>query len=252
MQGLTEFLPVSSSGHIEIGKSLLGIQSSNNLLFSVIVHAATALSTIIIYRKDILKIIQGLLEFKMNDSTTFSLKILLSMIPLVFVGVLLADQIEALFEGQIMVVGFMLIITGFLLAMTYYNPQKSGSISYGKALLIGIAQTIAILPGISRSGATIATALMLGVDKEKATRFSFLMVLVPIIGAAGKKIMEYMSLPQADEGISILSLIAGFLAAFIAGLFACKWMIKIVRKGKLIYFAYYCFLIGVLSIIFSI
>ena len=252
MQGLTEFLPVSSSGHIEIGKSLLGIQSSDNLLFSVIVHAATALSTIIIYWNDIIKIFKGLLEFRMNDATTFSFKIIISMIPLVFVGFLLADQIEALFEGQILVVGFMLIITGFLLAMTYYSPKKTGSISYGKALLIGIAQTIAILPGISRSGATIATALMLGVDKEKATRFSFLMVLVPILGGAGKKLLEYMSLPSGQGSISTVSLIAGFLAAFIAGLFACRWMIKIVRKGKLIYFAYYCFLVGILAILFNL
>ena len=136
--------------------------------------------------------------------------------------------------------------------MTYYSPQKTGSISYGRSLLIGIAQTIAILPGISRSGATIATALMLGVDKEKATRFSFLMVLVPIVGGAVKKLLEYGETAGAQEGISALSLIAGFIAAFIAGLLACKWMIKIVRKGKLIYFAYYCFSVGILSIILSI
>jgi undecaprenyl-diphosphatase len=252
MQGLTEFLPVSSSGHIEIGKSLLNIHSSNNLLFSVVVHAATALSTIVVYRKDIGDIIKGLLEFKLNDATSFSFKILLSMIPLLFIGLFLAEEIEALFEGKILVVGFMLIITGFFLSVTYYSPPKSGSISYGRSILIGIAQTIAILPGISRSGATIATALMLGVDKEKATQFSFLMVLIPIIGAAFLKLLDYFNNPVLNDSIDIGSLIAGFFAAFIAGLFACKWMIKIVRKGKLIYFAFYCFTIGILSIILSL
>jgi undecaprenyl-diphosphatase len=252
MQGLTEFLPVSSSGHIELGKVLLNVESEDNLLFSVLVHAATALSTIVVYRKDILGIFRGLLEFKMNESTVFSLKIIISMIPVIIVGLLFKDDLESLFEGTILLVGSMLIVTGILLSLTYYSPKKTGSVSFFNALVIGIAQTIAILPGISRSGATIATALLLGVEKDKATRFSFLMVLVPILGAASKELLDYMESPVTTSGISAVSLIAGFIAAFAAGLVACQWMIRIVRRGKLIYFAIYCFTVGLLAIILSL
>ncbi len=256
IQGLTEFLPVSSSGHIELGKVLLNVQTSENLLFSVLVHGATALSTIIVFRKDLTDLIKGLFEFKYNESWQFSLKILLSMVPVGIVYLFFKDEVEALFTGKVLFVGIMLIITGVLLTFTYFAKNTTRDVSFGRSFIIGIAQAIAIIPGISRSGATISTALITGVDKDKATRFSFLMVLLPIIGAMMLQLKEYFEgVPATDipeAGISPIALIVGFLSAFIAGLLACTWMIKIVRKGKLIYFAYYCFIIGAIAIIVSI
>lgn len=253
IQGLTEFLPVSSSGHIEIGTYLLGVQTSDNLLFSIIVHAATALSTIVIFRQTILEIIRDLFKFQWNESTQFAAKIVLSMIPVGIVGLLFEDKIESLFGGNITFVASMLLITGVLLTITYYTRDGDSKVTFGKAIIIGLAQAIAIMPGISRSGATIATALYLGVDKNKATRFSFLMVLPPILGAALLKTIEFAKAPEALAGsISNLALIAGFIAAFVAGLVACQWMIAIVRKGKLIYFAIYCFIIASVVLIAQI
>ncbi len=249
IQGLTEFLPVSSSGHIELGTAILGIKTSENLLFSVVVHAATALSTVIVFRKDILHIIQEILKFQWNESTKFVVKIVISMVPIGIVGVFFEDQVEALFGGNVLLVGSMLLVTGSLLAFTYFQKSNVGSVGFLSALVIGIAQSIAILPGISRSGSTIATALILGIDKEKAARFSFLMVLVPILGASVLKFKDYLEEPVAADGISGVALIAGFLAAFIFGYLACKWMIGIVKKGKLIYFSIYCFVIGIVAII---
>tara|TARA_R110000868_G_scaffold144753_1_gene364084 strand:- start:811 stop:1605 length:795 start_codon:yes stop_codon:yes gene_type:complete len=252
IQGLTEFLPVSSSGHLEIGTVLLGVKSKDNLLFSIVVHGATALSTIVVFRKDILLIIKDILKFEWNDSVEFSLKIIISMIPVGVVGVLFEDKISSFFGGQILLVGSMLILTGLLLLFTFFKGQSSGNVTYPKAILIGIAQAIAIMPGISRSGATISTALLLGVDKEKAAKFSFLMVLIPILGATLLKVKDLIETPELASDISSLSLIAGFLAAFASGLLACKWMISIVKKGKLIYFAIYCFIIGGVAIIASL
>lgn len=251
VQGLTEFLPVSSSGHIELGKAILNINTTDNLLFSIVVHAATALSTIIVFRKEIIEIFKGLLEFKNNESLHYSLKIVISMIPVGVVGVLFADKIEALFTGNVLFVGSMLIVTGVLLTFTYYVKNTTKDISYGRSVIIGIAQAIAILPGISRSGSTISTALILGVDKEKATKFSFIMVLLPILGASLLKVKDYIETPTLSGGIGTPTLILGFIAAFVSGLFACTMMIKIVKRGKLIYFAYYCFFIGIASIIIS-
>ncbi len=249
VQGLTEFLPVSSSGHIELGKAILNINTTDNLLFSIVVHAATALSTIIVFRKEIIEIFKGLLEFKNNESLHYSLKIIISMIPVGVVGVLFEDKIEALFTGNVLFVGSMLIVTGVLLTITYYAKNTTNNISYGRSVIIGIAQAIAILPGISRSGSTISTALILGVDKEKATKFSFIMVLLPIIGASLLKVKDYIDTPTLSGGIGTTTLILGFIAAFVSGLFACTMMIKIVKRGKLIYFAYYCFFVGFASII---
>ncbi len=251
VQGLTEFLPVSSSGHIELGKAILNINTTDNLLFSIVVHAATALSTIIVFRKEIAEIFKGLLEFKINEPLHYSMKIILSMIPVGVVGVLFEDKIEALFTGNVLFVGSMLIVTGLLLTITYYAKNTTKDISYGRSIIIGMAQAIAILPGISRSGSTISTALILGVDKEKATKFSFIMVLLPIIGASLLKVKDYIDAPTLSGGIGTPTLIIGFLAAFVSGLFACTLMIKIVKRGKLIYFAYYCFFIGLASIIIS-
>lgn len=251
VQGLTEFLPVSSSGHIELGKAILHIKTTDNLLFSIVVHGATSLSTIVVFRKDLWKIFKDLLEFKANESFHYTMKLLISMIPVGVVGILFENKIEALFTGNVIFVGCMLLITGILLTITYYVKNTYRDVSYGRALIIGIAQAVAILPGISRSGSTISTALILGVEKEKATRFSFIMVLLPILGGAALKLIRYISPSHHVDGISYLVLLVGFLAAFISGLLACTWMIKIVKKGKLIYFAYYCFAIGLISIIVS-
>lgn len=249
IQGLTEFLPISSSGHIEIGKTLLNVEAKDNLLFSIVVHGATALSTIIVFRKDLWQIIKDLFEFKWNESTEYTFKIGLSIIPVMLVGLLFEEQIESFFGGRIVLVGSMLLITGMLLSFTYYAKREGGEVSFGKAFIIGLAQAFAILPGVSRSGSTIATALLLGVDKEKATRFSFLMVLVPILGAAFLKTLSFLEDPSLAAGVSSSTLGIGFIAAFISGLIACTWMIKIVKKGKLIYFAAYCFLAGAVAII---
>ncbi|MFP4091933.1 MAG: undecaprenyl-diphosphate phosphatase [Cyclobacteriaceae bacterium] len=249
VQGLTEFLPVSSSGHIELGTVLLGVQSKDNLLFSVVVHCATALSTIVVFRRDIAEIFNGLLKFKWNDSADYTAKIILSMIPVGLVGVFYKSQIEAFFGGDVLLVGFMLLLTATLLSMTYYSGKRAGKVTYPKAFIIGMAQAVAIMPGISRSGATIATSLLIGVEKEKAARFSFLMVLIPILGASLLEVKDYIDDPSLGGRISGLALILGFIAAFTSGLLACRWMIAIVKKGKLIYFAFYCFIVGIIAII---
>ncbi len=248
IQGLTEFLPVSSSGHIEIGKILLHAHLADNLLFSVIVHGATVLSTIVVFRKDIINILKGLLQFRFNKETQFTVKILISMIPVGIAGLFFKNDIEQLFTGNMILVGTMLIVTALLLAFTYYKKPATGDVTYNKAFLIGIAQAFAILPGLSRSGSTISTALLTGVGKEKATRFSFLMVLIPIIGASLIELKAYFNDPAIAGGISGAALATGFIAAFIAGVIACSWMIKIVKKGKLIYFAVYCAIAGSIAI----
>ncbi|MDH5366976.1 MAG: undecaprenyl-diphosphate phosphatase [Cyclobacteriaceae bacterium] len=251
IQGLTEFLPVSSSGHIELGAVLLNVQSKDNLLFSIIVHGATALSTIVVFRKTIIQIIVELLEFKWNESTQFITKIIISMIPVGIAGVFFEKQIESFFGGNVIFVASMLLVTGLLLTFTYFTNSQKKDVNYWKALIIGLAQAIAILPGISRSGATISTAILLGVDKEKATKFSFLMVLPPILGAMLLKIKDLIEQPELINNISFPVLSVGFIAAFISGVIACSWMVNIVKRGKLIYFAIYCIIVGLSVIIFS-
>ena len=247
IQGLTEFLPVSSSGHLELGKAILGDTSlpSESLLFTVVVHFATALSTIVVYRKDILDILKGLFQFKWNDDLKFSLKIILSMIPAAVVGVLFDEEIEALFNGNILFVGFMLIVTALLLWLADKAKDTNKIVSFPNALTIGISQAIAILPGISRSGATISTAVLLGIDKTKAARFSFLMVVPLILGKIAKDIMSGDITTTSSNN---LVLIIGFTSAFVAGLVACTWMIKLVKKSKLSYFAIYCLVVGLIAI----
>ncbi|WP_272972695.1 undecaprenyl-diphosphate phosphatase [Croceibacter atlanticus] len=247
IQGLTEFLPVSSSGHLELGKAILGDTSlpSESLLFTVVVHFATALSTIVIYRKDILDILKGLFQFKWNDDLKFSLKIILSMIPAAVVGVLFDEEIEALFNGNILFVGFMLIVTALLLWLADKAKDTNKNVSFPNALTIGISQAIAILPGISRSGATISTAVLLGIDKTKAARFSFLMVVPLILGKIAKDIMSGDITTTSSNN---LVLIIGFISAFVAGLVACTWMIKLVKNSKLSYFAIYCLVVGLIAI----
>jgi len=252
IQGLTEFLPVSSSGHLEIGTYLLGVQSEDNLLFSILVHGATALSTVVVFRKDILNLIKETLKFEWNQATKFLVMVMISMIPVGIVGVLFEDQVEAFFGGRIVLVGSMLLITAALLSLTQYAKPKEGVLNNRNALVIGIAQAVSIMPGISRSGATISTALLLGINRETAARFSFLMVLPPIIGAMLLKTNDIIADPTLAAQISPMVLIVGFVAAFLAGLGACRWMISIVKKGKLIYFAIYCAVVGSIAIIASI
>ena len=216
---------------------------------TVVLHAATALSTLFIFRDEVAQIFRGLLQFKWNEEFRFSLKIIISMVPAAVVGVLFDEQIDALFGGRILLVGSMLIVTGLLLFVADKAKNTTQSVSFGQSLIIGIAQAIAILPGISRSGATISTSVILGIDREKAARFSFLMV-VPLI--FGKMAKDILSGDMASESAALIPLIAGFVAAFITGLIACKWMISLVKKSQLKYFSYYCFTIGILAIIFTV
>lgn len=247
IQGLTEFLPVSSSGHLELTNSILGTQLNpdESLMMTVVLHFATALSTIVIFRKDLIQIFKGLFQFKWNDEAKFSVKIVISMIPAALVGVLLEEEIEGFFGGQIILVGIMLIITGLLLFLADRAKNTDKSVRFGDAVIIGVSQAIAILPGISRSGATISTSVLLGIDRERAARFSFLMVVPLILGKMGKTMIDD---DFSTASVEILPLVIGFSAAFIAGLLACKWMIALVKRAQLKYFSYYCFLIGVIAI----
>ena len=251
IQGLTEFLPVSSSGHLELAKFFLNDDSvaEQSMLMTVMLHGATALSTIVVFRKDVLEILQGLFQFKWNEQTIFSLKIILSMIPAALVGLLFEEQLEQLFDRQIILVGVMLIVTGLLLFLADRAKNTDKKVSYGNALIIGISQAIAILPGISRSGATISTSVLLGIDRTRAARFSFLMVVPLILGKMVKDIMDGEIAYSSDV---LLPLSAGFIAAFITGLLACTWMIKLVKNSKLSYFAYYCFVVAIIAILFGL
>lgn len=247
IQGLTEFLPVSSSGHLELGKAILGDNSlpEESLLFTVVLHFATALSTIVVFRKDIWDILKGLLSFQWNDETKFSVKIILSMLPAVCIGLFFEEQLETLFGSNISFVGFMLLITAVLLYFADKAKDTKTKVTFKNAFFIGIAQAIALLPGISRSGATISTSVLLGVDKTKAARFSFLMVIPLIFGKIGKDVLSG-DLNFNNENTVAMGV--GFIAAFIAGLIACTWMIQLVKKSKLSYFALYCLIVGIIAI----
>ena len=250
IQGLTEFLPVSSSGHLELGKALLGDHSvpEESLLFTVVLHFATALSTIVVFRKDIGSILGGILKLQLNDDLLFAVKIGISMIPAVIVGLLFENELESLFNGNILFVGFMLLITAVLLFLADRSKNTGKKVTFGNAFVIGISQAIAMLPGISRSGATISTSVLLGNDKSKAARFSFLMVIPLILGKIAK---DVLSGELTSEGHNITALSVGFLAAFISGILACTWMIKLVKNSKLSYFAIYCIIIGLIAIVSS-
>ncbi|MGQ8337270.1 undecaprenyl-diphosphate phosphatase [Sunxiuqinia sp. A32] len=246
LQGLTEFLPVSSSGHLEIGHTLLGVEGHNNLLFAVVVHGATVLSTLVVFRKDIVQLIKGLFEFRWNEETKYISFLLVSAIPVLIFGLFFKEQIESLYTGNLFMVGLMLLVTALLLAFTFFAKKGKSEIKYKDAIIIGIAQALAVMPGISRSGSTIATGLLLGKKKKEMARFSFLMVLIPIIGA---NFLDLIGTDfQAEESLGIVPLSIGFIAAFASGLLACQWMINIVNKGKLIYFAAYCLVIGLIAI----
>jgi undecaprenyl-diphosphatase len=250
VQGLTEFLPVSSSGHLELGKAILGDTSvpEESLLFTVVLHFATALSTLVVFRKDVFEIFKGLFQFRWNEEFQFAVKILISMIPAACIGFFFEEQLESFFGGNIAFVGAMLLITALLLWLADKAKNTGKKVGYNHAFIIGIAQAIAMLPGISRSGATISTSVLLGNDKSKAARFSFLMVVPLIFGKIAKDIVSG-DLSGETGNVMVLSL--GFVAAFISGLFACTWMIKIVKNSKLSWFAIYCVLVGLAAIIVS-
>lgn len=254
LQGLTEYLPVSSSGHLVIASKLLGIEPEQNLTFTIVVHVATVLSTIVILWREIWWLIKGLFEFKMNDATRYAISILISMIPIGVVGVFFKDKVEEVFGSGTFIVGLMLCVTALLLAFAYYaRPRAKDSVSYLDAFIIGLSQALAVLPGLSRSGTTIATGLLLGNKKETMAQFSFLMVIPPILGEAlldGIKLLGDSAEAMAASTVSPLTMLAGFVAAFLSGCLACKWMIDVVRRGKLIWFAIYCAIAGVFSLIF--
>ncbi len=249
VQGLTEFLPVSSSGHLEIGKVLLQIEARDNLTFSIVVHGATVLSILVVFFNDLKKLFTESLTFRYNESSSYLLKIILSMVPVAIVGVFFKSEVEAFFTGNIVFVGAMLLITATLLTVSFFIRPGSRKIGYLDALIIGIAQAFAVLPGISRSGATITTALFLGNRREEAARFSFLMVILPIIAANFIDLLGRE--PTASEAVGGFPLLVGFVAAFVSGLIACRWMLSIVRKGKLLYFGLYCLVVGTIAIIFG-
>lgn len=250
VQGLTEFLPVSSSGHLELGKAIFGDQKvpQESLTFTVVLHFATALSTIVIFRREILQIVRGLFRFEKNEEFEFSVKIVISMIPATVIGLLFEEQLEEFFTGNVLLVGFMLLITGLLLLLADKAKNTDKPVSYLNALIIGISQAIAMLPGISRSGATISTSVLLGVDRTKAARFSFLMVVPLIFGKVAKDVLDGV-ISFRDENFFVM--FVGFLAAFISGLIACSWMIRLVQNSKLYYFSIYCFIVGTVAIAYS-
>lgn len=250
IQGLTEFLPVSSSGHLELAKFILGDTSvpEESLTYTIVLHFATALSTLVIFRKEVAQIFKGLFQFKLNDEFWFSLKIVLSMIPAVVIGLLFEEQLESFFGGKILFVGAMLLVTAVLLLFADKAKTTNKDVSITGSVIIGIAQAIAMLPGISRSGATISTSVLLGVDRSKAAKFSFLMVVPLIVGKIAKDLLGGDIHFASEE---MVSMGAGFVAAFVAGLLACQWMIALVKKSKLIYFSIYCAIVGVIAITYT-
>ncbi len=253
IQGLTEYLPVSSSGHLAIGSALFDINGEENLTFTILVHIATVLSTLLVLGTEIVWILKGFFKFRMNEETHYVINIIVSMIPIGIVGVFFKDKVEAIFGSGLTIVGACLIVTAILLAFSYYyKPRQKEHISVKDAFIIGLAQACAVLPGLSRSGSTIATGLLLGDDKKKLAQFSFLMVIPPILGEA---LLDGLKIAKGEDlagDISGTALTVGFLAAFLSGCLACKWMINIVKKGKLIYFAIYCAIAGAVTLAMSL
>ena len=246
VQGLTEFLPVSSSGHLELANYLFGIEAESNLQFTITLHAATVLSTITVFYKDIGSLFKGLFQFKMNDATRYCINLLISMIPVGLVGVFFKDAIESIFTSNLLIVGIMLLLTAGLLTFAANAKPRAGKITPLRAFVIGIAQAVAVLPGLSRSGSTISTGLLLGVDRNEVSKFSFLMVLIPIIGM---NLLELFDLEAGGAAIGAAPLIFGFVTAYVTGTIACRWMIRLVNRGKLQWFALYCAVVGLASLI---
>lgn len=254
LQGLTEYLPVSSSGHLTIGSTLFGMTGEESLSFTILVHVATVLSTLVILWKEIVWLLKGLFQFRWNNETKYVVNILISMIPVGIVGLFFKDTVEEIFGSGLLIVGIMLLVTASLLAFAYYaKPRQKETISKKDAFIIGLAQACAVMPGLSRSGSTIATGLILGNKKENLAQFSFLMVIPPILGEALLETLKLMSGTEvASSDIPTSSLVIGFFAAFISGCIACKWMINIVKKGKLVYFAIYCAIVGAITVVCSL
>ena len=251
IQGLTEYLPVSSSGHLAIGSALFGLNGEENLTFAIAVHAATVLSTLVVLRKEIAELFIGLFAFRWNKETQYIVKLIISMIPIGIVGLFFKDKVEEIFGSGLLIVGCMLLLTAVLLLFSYYaKPRQKSEISFKDAFIIGLSQAIAVIPGLSRSGTTISTGILLGNKKESIAKFSFLMVIAPILGEAVLDLAKG-NFSTTESGISSTVLIIGFLAAFISGTIACKWMLDIIKKGKWSYFAYYCIVIGTITIIYS-
>lgn len=253
VQGLTEYLPVSSSGHLAIASNFFGINGEDSLMFTVAVHVATVLSTLVMLWKEIDWILKGLFKFEMNAETKYALNILVSMIPVGIVGLFFKDKVEEAFGSGLLVVGVMLLVTAVLLIFSYYaRPRQKERLSLRDAFVIGLAQACAVMPGLSRSGSTIATGLMLGNKKEMLAQFSFLMVIPPILGEALLDILKAVKGEDVMGGVGMLPLCVGFMAAFISGCFACKLMISIVKKGKLVYFGIYCAIVGLAIMIYQL
>ena len=249
VQGLTEFLPVSSSGHLELGKVILGtdhLSADESMMMTVVLHAATALSTIVVFRKDIGELISGILKFSWNEETRFAAKIIVSMIPAVIVGLCFESQIESWFTGNLLLVGGMLCVTGVLLFLADRARDTDKQVGFVTAMIVGVSQAVAIMPGISRSGATISTSVLLGVDRLRAARFSFLMVVPLILGKMAKDILSGEFSASASDDLPSLAI--GFVAAFLTGMLACRWMIALVRSSKLWWFAIYCLIVGAIAI----
>jgi len=252
VQGLTEFLPVSSSGHLEIAGALFRTDGADNLWFTLMVHLATVLASIVVFRREIFRILQGVFRFTLNDQSVYFLNIVVSMLPILFVGLLFKDKIEALFNDNLVFVGAMLLLTAVLLALSHFTRPGTRPITPKRAFIVGIAQAVAVLPGLSRSGATISAALLQGVKRDQAARFSFLMVVIPILG------MSFLDLVKGAPKVStggesfVITMLAGFVTAFLTGLFACKVMVRLVSRGKLIWFAAYCVAAGITAIILGL
>ena len=253
IQGLTEYLPVSSSGHLAIGSHLFGVEGADNLAFTIVVHVATVLSTLVVLWKEIDWIFRGLFKCELNAETKYVLNIVVSMIPIGIVGVFFKDAVEKIFGSGLLIVGCMLVLTAALLTFSYYaKPRQKDHISLRDAFIIGVSQACAVLPGLSRSGTTIATGLLLGNKKANMAQFSFLMVIPPILGEALLDTMKMVKGEDVFGGIGTVPLAVGFIAAFVSGCAACKWMINIVKKGKLIYFAIYCAIAGAATVAYSL
>lgn len=257
IQGLTEFLPVSSSGHLEIGQALLGTAGEENLTFAIVVHAATVLSTLVILWKEVAKLFNGTFTtLKWNEDKNYVAMILFSMVPVFIVGMFFKEYVEGFFGSGLLLVGICLCITAILLYFSeWLSKRRAGighEVGYKDAIIIGLAQAVAVLPGLSRSGTTIATGLLCGVKKESVTKFSFLMVLIPILGEAFLELLDVLSGEVVVGTMGILPLLVGFIAAFVSGCFACRFMINIVRRQKLIYFAIYCLFAGVFAIVYGL
>lgn len=267
VQGLAEYLPISSSGHLEIAQGLLGLDLSgaDALQFDIMLHVATVLSTIVILWREFSGMCVSFFTLKKDESTSLVCKILVSCIPVGIVGLFFKDSIEQFYGHNLTVVGTCLLVTAALLAFAYYSRtrsliKKSGTdgsasigrpISYVDAFVIGCAQAMAVLPGLSRSGSTIATGIMLGDRRDSVARFSFLMVIIPILGQAFLDLVKGMKDGGFDNSVGFMPMLVGFMASFIVGCIACKWMLEIVRRGRLVWFAVYCAIVGAVCLIFQ-